>query len=113
MQNARGIAFCNTGGSFSDSLKMSRASHFERVRQRDALAQQLDLPRGDAREQFEVRERSCDLRSSEVRTLAAIGAFRILDSRDLGSVDPRHGELAHLKEAGLVEIRNAQFRDGE
>jgi DNA-binding PadR family transcriptional regulator len=45
--------------------------------------------------------------------LAAIGAFRIVDARDLGSVDPRHGELVHLKEAGLIEIRSAQFRDGE
>ena len=81
----------------------------EALSPRDALAQQLDLPCGDGREQFQIRERSCHLRGSEVRTLAAIGAFRIVDARDLGS----DRELAHLKESGLVEIRSAQFRDGE
>jgi hypothetical protein len=49
------------------------------------------------------------LRGSETRTLATVGAFRVVSSRDLRdhndrALDPRSGDLRHLREQGLVEI---------
>jgi len=71
---------------------------------RDALTQQLDLPRGDARERVWVDDRPYDVRQSEVRTLAAIGAFRVVDAADVQSSDAWQGDLKHLRQAGLVEF---------
>lgn len=46
------------------------------------------------------------LRGSESRTLATVGAFRVVSSRDLRDhrdrpADPRSGDLRHLREEGL------------
>jgi hypothetical protein len=41
---------------------------------RDVFTERLDLPRGDARGRVRVRDREYDLRGSESRTLATIGA---------------------------------------
>jgi hypothetical protein len=48
------------------------------------------------------------LRGSESRTLASVGAFRVIRTDDLRDahdkpLHPRHGELWHLREAGLVQ----------
>jgi DNA-binding MarR family transcriptional regulator len=57
------------------------------------------------------------LRGSESRTLATVGAFRVVSSRDLRDykdqpTDPRSGDLRHLREEGLIEIvRVAGHRD--
>src|SRR5213078_1676444 len=57
---------------------------------RDALTQQLDLPRSDARERVWVDDRPYDVRQSEVRTLAANSEARqayysgITKPRELG-----------------------------
>jgi hypothetical protein len=71
---------------------------------RDALTQQLDLPRSDERERVWLNDREYRLRQSEVRTLAAVGAFRVVDAADVQSNDPWHGDLNHLREARLVEF---------
>lgn len=71
---------------------------------RDALTQQLDLPRNDERERVSLNDRTYDLRQSEVRALATIGAFRVVDAADVQSSDPWHGDLDHLREARLVEF---------
>jgi hypothetical protein len=49
------------------------------------------------------------LRESETRTLATVGGFRVVSSRDLRDyndrpLDPRQGDLRHLREEGLVRI---------
>ena len=54
-----------------------------------------------------MRERCHMLRGSESRTLASAGAFRVIPAEDLRDafdkpLDPRHGELWHVREAGLV-----------
>ena len=54
------------------------------------------------------RDREYTLRGSETRTLATVGAFRVVSSRDLRDyddrpLDPRSGDLRHLREQGLVE----------
>src|SRR2546426_6056683 len=84
---------------------------------RDAFTRHVDLPRGRERDIVRDRDREYTLRGSESRTLATVGAFRVVSSRDLRDhrdhpVDPRSGDLRHLREAGLVEtIRIAGSRD--
>jgi hypothetical protein len=75
---------------------------------RDAFTRQLNLPRGADRELVRDRDREYSLRGSESRTLAAVGAFRVVSSRDLRDhdnrpADPRSGDLRHLREQGLIE----------
>ena len=75
---------------------------------RDVFTRDLNLPREREREIVRDRDREYTLRGSESRTLATVGAFRVVSSRDLRdrhdrSPDPRSGDLRHLREQGLVE----------
>src|SRR5262245_30041881 len=84
---------------------------------RDAFTRHVHLPRGPEREIVRDRDREYTLRGSESRTLATVGAFRVVSSRDLrdhdsGPADPRSGDLRHLREQGLVETKRvAGYRD--
>jgi len=84
---------------------------------RDAFTRHVDLPRGRERDIVRDRDREYTVRGSESRTLATVGAFRVVSSRDLRShhdrpADPRSGDLRDLREQGLVEtIRIAGSRD--
>lgn len=84
---------------------------------REAFTRHLNLPRGQERELVRDRDREYTLRGSESRTLATVGAFRVVSSRDLRDhhdrpADPRSGDLRHLREQGLVEtVRVAGLRD--
>lgn len=74
---------------------------------REVFTRDLDLPRDDARHPVRDRERTVDLRASEVRMLATAGAFRVVPASDLRDhhdrpADARAGDLRHLREAGLV-----------
>lgn len=74
---------------------------------RDVLRSQLELPRGDVRERVWLGRTGYELRDADVRTLAAVGAFRVVDVRDLqphGTDRAWHGDLEHLRRSGLVEI---------
>src|SRR5436309_2707824 len=75
---------------------------------RDVFTQALDLPRGPDRERVHGREQDYDLRGSEVRTLATIGAFRVVPIDDLGDdrgpSDLWHGDLDRLRSAGLIQV---------
>ncbi len=77
---------------------------------RDVFARHVDLTRGQDRELvYDLRGREYTLRGSESRTLAAVGAFRVVSVRDVRdhdgrSGDPRAGDLRHLREEGLVRI---------
>ena len=75
---------------------------------RDTFTRHLHLPRGLEREVVRHRDREYTLRGSESRTLATVGAFRVVSSRDLRHhhdrpADPRSGDLRHLREHGLIE----------
>jgi hypothetical protein len=75
---------------------------------REAFTRDLNLPRGLEREFVRDRDHEYTLRGSETRTLATVGAFRVVSSRDLRDhhdrpLDPRSGDLRHLREQGLVE----------
>jgi len=103
-----------------DRHRSGRGAAEERDRSvdpRDVFMRDLDLPRERERQAISLRERSYELRGSESRTLAAVGAFRVVSSSDLRDhdgkpLDPRRGDLRHLREAGLVETaRLAGRRD--
>lgn len=67
---------------------------------RDVFMRDLDLPRGLERELVRDRDRDYRLNGSAARTLATVGAFRVVSDHDL------HGdrqELRHLERQGLVE----------
>jgi len=84
---------------------------------RDLFTRDVNLPRGLVREIVRDRDREYTLRGSESRTLATVGAFRVVSSRDLRDhhdrpADPRSGDLRHLREKGLVEtVRIPGSRD--
>jgi hypothetical protein len=74
----------------------------------DAFSRHVHLPRGPERELAHDRDRDYTLRGSESRTLATVGAFRVVSSRDLRDHDgspaaPRSSDLRHLREQGLIE----------
>jgi hypothetical protein len=52
----------------------------------------LNLPRGLERELLRDRDREYTLRGSESRTLATVGAFRVVSSRDLRDYNDRPSE---------------------
>jgi len=68
---------------------------------RDGLMRDLDLPRGDERELVIDRDRVYELDGEDSRTLAAVGAFRIVPEHDL---DAPHDTLENLHDQRLVEL---------
>ena len=86
---------------------------------RDGFTRDLDLPRGLERERVHVHGHDEDyqLRGSEVRALATIGAFRVVPADELRddhgrSGDVRHGDLEHLRRSGLIRTVAPLDRDG-
>src|SRR5882762_6676973 len=75
---------------------------------RDVFTRDLNLPRRRERQiVHDARDREYTLRGSESRTLATVGAFRVVSSRDLRDhdgepADPRSGDLRYLREEGLI-----------
>jgi hypothetical protein len=85
---------------------------------REVFTRSLDLPRGRDREPVhDARDREYTLRGSESRSLATVGAFRVVLARDLRDADERpgnmrDGDLRHLREQGLVEaVRVPGYRE--
>lgn len=87
---------------------------------RDVFTRDLDLPRGPERERVHVHGHGTDyqLRGSEIRALATIGAFRVVPADDLRddhgrAGDVRHGDLERLRSAGLIRTVAPLDRDGD
>jgi hypothetical protein len=78
------------------------------VAPRDVFTRDLNLPHRHERQiVHDARDHEYTLRGSESRTLATVGAFRVVSSRDLRDhdgrpADPRSGDLRHLREEGLI-----------
>jgi hypothetical protein len=68
---------------------------------RDGLMRDLDLPRGEERELVVDRDGAYELNGEDSRTLAAVGAFRVVPEHDL---DIDHETLNHLRDEGLVDV---------
>lgn len=66
----------------------------------------VDLPRGHRRELVRDRDHVCEINGAESRTLATIGAFRIIAESDLNDpCDERQSSretLKHLEREGLI-----------
>lgn len=83
---------------------------------RDVFSRAVDLPRGMARERVELRDRTYELRASEVRVLATVGAFRAVPVDDLRdrsdrAVSARGGDIHRLRQYGLVRVVTPQIAD--
>jgi len=87
---------------------LSNPREREPLDSRDVFTRDLELPRGSERERVWARDSDVTLRGSEVRTLATVGAFRVVPAGDLRDgqdrpLDPNRGDLRHLRDQGLVE----------
>lgn len=83
---------------------------------RDAFTDGLDLPHGRDREMVLLGNEGYDLRGSEVRTLATVGAFRIVAVDDLrdasdGPAALWKGDLRNLRANGLITTVAPAERD--
>jgi hypothetical protein len=95
----------------ADRDRDSRDRHRE---PRDTFTRHVNLPRGPDREIVRDRDRVYTLRGSESRTLATVGSFRVVSSRDLRDhngrpADPRSGDLRHLREQRLIETARVRY----
>src|SRR5262245_1885683 len=75
---------------------------------RDAFMRHVDLPHGPEREVVRDRDREYTLRGSETRTLATVGAFRVvptgqLRDHDNAAAHERSADTRHLRDQGLIE----------
>ena len=66
---------------------------------REVFARDLELPKGPGRERVWTHTKPIDLRGTDVRTLATVGAFRVVPASDLRA---ESRDLRHLRDAGLV-----------
>jgi hypothetical protein len=87
---------------------LSNPRERERLDARDVFTRDLELPHGRERERVWARDSDVTLRGSEVRTLATVGAFRVVPAGDMRDgqdrpLDPHRGDLRHLRDQGLVE----------
>lgn len=70
---------------------------------RDVFVRNLDLPDGPERELVRGRDRDYTLNGSESRTLATVGAFRVVSERDLQDPRDERSDVRHLERQGLIE----------
>jgi DNA-binding PadR family transcriptional regulator len=81
----------------------------------DVFTKDIDLPRGQVREQVRVRERVHELDGADSRALATIGAFRVVAESDLHSVrDDSQGSgrsLKRLETEGLIRTTPLNSND--
>lgn len=96
-----------------DAERTPRLDARPRSDEQDLFSRHLALPHGDARERLEGRERTHLLDEAELRTLATIGAFRVVPTDDLD----RHGDrwdadLRRLSDDGLITCETLTDVDG-
>lgn len=82
---------------------------------RDVFVASLDLPRGSEREIVLDGDHRYELNGDDNRTLATIGAFRVVAERDLresrDESDRRAPDVRHLRNEGLVEVARLDGRE--
>lgn len=84
--------------------------------QRDLFLHNVDLPRGDERETVFDRDRCYEINGNESRTLATVGAFRIVPESDLRdardeSLGRPDDDLRHLRDEGLIHTVQVDERE--
>ena len=92
-----------------DNVQRDRESR-ERDREsndpRDAFMRHVDLPRGPNRETVRDRGREYSLRGSETRTLATVGAFRVVPT---GKIRDHNNTAAHDRSADIRHLRRDDY----
>lgn len=83
---------------------LSNPRERERLDIRDVFTRDLDLPRGPGRQRVWARDSDVSLRGSEVRTLATVGAFRVVPAGDLRDGQDRRSTRI-VATCGTSEIR--------
>jgi hypothetical protein len=83
---------------------------------RDAFVEGLDLPRGLERELVLDGDHRYELNGDDSRTLATVGAFRVVAERDLrdprdDSPEWREPDLRHLRDEGLTQTVQLHGRE--
>ena len=82
---------------------------------RDPFVDGLELPRGLDREVVLEGDHRYELNGDDSRTLATVGAFRVVAERDLqthrSETDARDPDLRHLRHQGLMESVKLHGRD--
>jgi hypothetical protein len=83
---------------------------------RDVFLDGLELPRGLEREVVIDGDHRYELNGDDSRSLAAVGAFRVIAERDLRdlrdeSSDPRDPDLRHLRDEGLTRFVSLNGRE--
>jgi hypothetical protein len=77
---------------------------------RDAFVEGLDLPRGlESEIVLDDRDRTYELNGEDRRTLATVGAFRVVSESDLR--DPRDAGHRHLRDQGLMRSVSLDGRE--
>jgi hypothetical protein len=108
------VHWVTLGRGPSDDPRDLHASARDRDREardrdpRDPFVDRLELPRGLDREVVVDGRHRYELNGEDVRTLATVGAFRVVPESDLRgggpSSDPREPDLRHLRDEGLVRV---------
>jgi len=83
---------------------------------RDVFCDGLELPRGVEREIVLDGDHRYELNSDDSRTLATVGAFRVVAERDLcgqrdESASSREPDLRHLRDEGLTRFVSLDGRE--
>jgi hypothetical protein len=84
---------------------------------RDPFVEGLDLPRGLEREiVLDERDRTYELNGEDCRTMATVGAFRVVSESDLrdpreGAFDLRDDHHRHLRDQGLMRSVSLDGRE--
>jgi DNA-binding MarR family transcriptional regulator len=82
----------------------ARDRHDDRgLEPRNVFVRDLDLPRGHERELVRDRDRDYSLNGSESRTLATVGAFRVVSERDLRNLRDGGDDVRSLERQGLIQ----------
>lgn len=76
---------------------------------RDVFAAHLELPRSQDRELVLDGRDRYELNRDDVRTLATVGAFRVVPERQVP--DARENSLRHLRDEGLVRFVSVNARE--
>jgi hypothetical protein len=86
------------------------------VRPKDLPMERLALPRGEAGERVVFRGRDYRLTGSDTRSLATVGAFRVVSPDDLDGDrrgrDIWHGDWQRLADLGLIKREAIADREG-
>jgi len=86
-----------------DDRALDRGSRQHSNGPRDVFVRDLDLPAGPDRELVRDRDRDYSLNGSESRTLATVGAFRVVSERDLRDSRDGGDDVRSLERQGLVQ----------